>query len=203
MEKHDKKTWKDKLAEIQPQKSLSAMLREINAIGVDLSYNGLKKQKEKHGILKKEDGLFFLRVDTVLRLGLWKDSSGNLVVDYSSSGSGLKKRHDIAKVRELEAKARMREREDQEQAGELINRMELAGRVLAPAVEFQRCVMAKIDKKSMEWISLVGGDDGKAHALSREVRMFIKENLAIAYADKQYRLSIDPVKPQQKSLIDG
>lgn len=202
MDNNEEKTWREKLSEIPPQKSFSGLLREINGLGVDISYNGFKKQNEKRGIVRKEDGFFVLLVDSVLSQGLWKDLSGNPIVDYSAGGSGLKERFDIARVREMEAKASIKEREDLQQAGELIDRRELAGRVLAPAVRLQRNILSKVDRVAVDWVALVGGEEGKAHALSKEVRMFIKENLALAYASKEYRLSIDP-KPKQQSLIDG
>jgi len=207
MDNHEEKTWREKLSEIQPQKSFSAMHREIKSLGVDISPNGLKKQDEKDGvkggIVPKKDGFFTLRVDTVLRLGLWKDTSGNPIVDYSAQGSGLKERLDLATVRDKEARARMSERMDLEQAGELIPRKELNGRVLAPAVQMQKNIIPLLGKKCQEWVELVGGDDGKAHYLEKQLRLFLKENFARAYADKKYQLSIDPVKPQQQSLIDG
>ena len=203
MENAEEKTWKEKLSEIPPQKSFSGLLRDLNELGVDISYNGLKKQKDKHGIVKKEEGFFVLRVDTVLSLGLWKDMSGNPIVDYSAQGTGLKERFDIAKVREMEAKASIKEREDLQQAGKVIPLRELNGRVLAPAVQMQKNIIPLLGKKCQEWVELVGGDEGKAHYLEREIRLFLKENFARAYADKKYQLSIDPVKPQQQSLIDG
>ena len=202
MENAEEKTWKEKLSEIPPQKSFSGLLRELNELGVDISYNGLKKQKDKHGIVKKGDGFFVLRVDTVLSLGLWKDMSGNPIVDYSAQGSGLKERLDIATVRIKEAQMRQQERADLEQQGELIPLRELNGRVLAPAVQMQKNIIPLLGKKCQEWVELVGGDDGKAHYLEKEFRLFLKENFARAYADKKYQLSIDPVKPQQQSLID-
>ena len=202
MDNHVEKTWREKLSEIQPQKSFSAMHREIKSLGVDISPNGLKKQREKHGIVTQKDGFFTLRVDTVLRLGLWKDTSGNPIVDYSAQGSGLKERLNLATVRDKEAKARISERLDLEQAGELIPRRELNGRVLAPAVQMQRSIIPLLGKKCQEWVELVGGDDGKAHYLEKQLRLFLKENFARAYADKKYQLSIDPVKTQQQSLID-
>lgn len=202
MDNHDKKTWKEKLNGIAPQKSMSALLREIKAIGVDISYNGLKKQKEKHGIVKKEDGFFVIRVDTVLSLGCWQDTSGNPIVDYSAQGSGLKERFDIAKVREQEAKANIKQREDLEQAGQLIPLRELNGRILAPAVKMQKAIIPQLGKACLKWVELVGGDAGKAHYLEKEIRWFLKKEFASAYADKKYQLSIDPVKPQQQSLID-
>ena len=58
MESAEEKTWKEKLSEIPPQKSFSGLLRELNELGVDISYNGLKKQNDKHGIVKKGDGFF-------------------------------------------------------------------------------------------------------------------------------------------------
>jgi hypothetical protein len=203
MDNHDEKTWKEKLSEIHPQKSFSGLLRELNELGVDISYNGLKKQKDKHGIVKKEEGFFVLRVDTVLSLGLWKDMSGNPIVDYSAQGSGLKERLDIATVRIKEAQMRQQERADLEQQGELIPLRELNGRVLAPAVQMQKNIIPLLGKKCQEWVELVGGAEGKSHYLEKEIRLFLKENFARAYADKKYQLSIDPVKPQQQSLIDG
>lgn len=203
MDNHEEKTWREKLSEIQPQKSFSAMHREIKSLGVDISPNGLKKQDGKHGIVPKKDGFFTVRVDTVLRLGLWRDTSGNPIVDYSAQGSGLKERLDLATVRDKEAKARISERLDLQQAGELIDRRELNGRVLAPAVKMQKNIIPLLGKKCQEWVELVGGDEGKAHCLEKEFRLFLKENFARAYADKKYQLSIDPVKPQQQSLIDG
>jgi hypothetical protein len=203
MENAKEKTWKEKLSEIPPQPSFSGLLRELNELGVDISYNGLKKQKDKHGIVKKVDGFFVLRVDTVLSLGLWKDMSGNPIVDYSAQGSGLKERLDIATVRIKEAQMRQQERADLEQAGQLIPLRELNGRVLAPAVQMHKNIIPLLGKKCQEWIDLVGGDEGKAHYLEKEIRLFLKEHFARAYADKKYQLSIDPVKPQQQSLIDG
>lgn len=203
MESAEEKTWKEKLSEIPPQKSFSGLLRELNELGVDISYNGLKKQNDKHGIVKKGDGFFVLRVDTVLSLGLWKDMSGNPIVDYSAQGSGLKERLDIATVRIKEAQMRQQERADLEQAGQLIPLRELNGRVLAPAVQMQKNIIPLLGKKCQEWVELVGGNEGKAHYLEKEIRLFLKENFARAYADKKYQLSIDPVKHQQQSLIDG
>ena len=203
MDNRDEKTWREKLSEIPPQKYMSGMLRELNAIGVDISDNGLRKQDKKHGILPKEDGFYTLRVDTVLKIGLWKDLSGNPIVDYSAQGSGLKERFDIAKVREMEAKASIKEREDLQQAGELIPLRELNGRVLAPAVRMQKNIIPLLGKKCQEWVELVGGEEGKAHYLEKEIRLFLKQEFARAYADKKYQLSIDPVKPLQQSLIDG
>lgn len=203
MDNHDKKNWKEKLSEIPPQKSFSGLLRELNAIGVDISYNGLKKQNNKAGIIRKENGYHVLLVDSVLRQGIWADNSGNPIVDYSAHGSGLKERFDIAKVREQEAKANIKHREDLEQAGELISLRELNGRILAPAVKMQKAIIQQLSKACLEWVELVGGNTGKAHYLEKEIRWFLKKNFSKAYADKEYRLSIDPVKPQQQSLIDG
>lgn len=202
MGNNNKKKWKEKLSAIPPQKYMSGILRELQALGVDISDSGLRKQTKTHRIITKEGGLFTLHVKTVLSLKLWKDTSGNPIVDYSAQGSGLKERYDIAKVSEMEAKASIKQREDLQQAGELIPRRELNGRVLAPAVKMQKAIIPQLSKACKEWVDLVGGEAGKAHYLEKEIRWFLKKNFAEAYADKEYRLSIDPVKPQQQSLID-
>ena len=191
---------KKDLEGLPPTKTVSAMLRQLQGLGIDIKDGALRKQIREHDALIKKDGAYHLNVP--FALSKYKFADDGRPID--SKDSDIKARRERAKLRTEEAVARIREREDGVAGGELIHKTELNQRVLAPAILLQRNIMSDLDKKSEEFVTLVDGDHGKSHALARELRLFVKQHLAKAYAGIAYQLSIDPVrKPQrQQSVID-
>ncbi len=199
-----KKTWKERLEAIPPQKTIAALLREIQAIGIKISDKGIRNQNKKHGILVQADGQVSIRVDTVLSLGLWKTVDGDPVIAAQAATSGVIEQYNADRAREMKAKANIKEREDLTEAGDLIHRKHLNDLILAPAIKMQRNhIRPTVPAIAEEIIGMVGGDIGKKHAVERALRMWIAEQVAAAYAGKPYELTIDPVpKQKQASLID-
>lgn len=199
----DKKSWKERLKAIPPQKTIAAVVREINALGIKISDKGLRKQNDKHGILAYSDGLVSIRVDTVLSLNLWKTKDGTPVIDLKKSQENSVELYNKYRAKKTKHEASIKEREDLVAAGELIHKDKLNKLVLAPAIVLQQNVMSSVDKQAEVIIDMVGGDHGKGAAVARDLRLWIKGQLAQAYADTVYQLSIDPVRlPQQTSLIN-